>query len=197
MTESTLSDIAKELEQARDRLLDLTMRNRMLNFRPTKLSTIRVVDERPCEIYERLVLKEHLMKFQAKPQEKRSPKGLSPGEPQGEQGDESWNFDTSKIPKGHTDRFLQTELTVSELERRLKSIYQRSFTVFEEQGHTVSFLSLGFLEWKESPDSEALRKAPLILIPVEIERKRVAATTYTIKWTGEDIYTNVSLQSKL
>ena len=196
MTESTLSDIAKELEQARDRLLDLTMRNRMLNFRPTKLSTIRVVDERPCEIYDRLVLKEHLMKFQAKPEEKRSPKGLSPGEPQGEQDDESWNFDTSKIPKEHTDRFLQTELTVSELERRLKSIYQRSFTVFEEQGYTVSFLSLGFLEWKESPDSEELRKAPLILIPVEIERKRVA-TAYTIKWTGEDIYTNVSLQSKL
>ena len=196
MIDSTVSEIAKELEQARERLLDLTMRNRMLNFLPTKLSTIRVVDERPREVYDRLVLNEHLMKFQAKPEEKRASKDLSDEKSKNEYdgNDESWNFDTSQIPKEHIDRFLQTELTVAELDRRLKSIYQKSFTVFEEQGYTVSFLALGFLEWKESPDSEEYRKTPLILIPVELERKRTATT---IKWTGEDIYTNVSLQSKL
>lgn len=57
--------IEKELEKARCKLLDLTMRNRLLNFRPAKVSTIRVIDEVPREIYDILVLQEKQMSFDA------------------------------------------------------------------------------------------------------------------------------------
>jgi len=42
-----MTDIAKQLQAARQNLLDLTMRNRLLNFRPTKLKTIQLIDAIP------------------------------------------------------------------------------------------------------------------------------------------------------
>jgi hypothetical protein len=39
-----MTDIMRQLRAARQNLLDLTMRNRLLNFRPTKLKTIQLID---------------------------------------------------------------------------------------------------------------------------------------------------------
>jgi hypothetical protein len=41
-----MTDIVKQLQVVRQNLLDLTMRNRLLNFRPTKLKTIQLIDGR-------------------------------------------------------------------------------------------------------------------------------------------------------
>jgi hypothetical protein len=49
--------IARELEGARQKLLDLTLRNRLLNYRPSQLRSIRVTGELPAEIYDALVLR--------------------------------------------------------------------------------------------------------------------------------------------
>src|SRR5215468_3646642 len=38
-----MADILRQLQAARQNLLDLTMRNRLLNFRPTKLKTIQLM----------------------------------------------------------------------------------------------------------------------------------------------------------
>ena len=46
--------VAVELARARERLLDLTLRNRLLNFRPTRRTTIPVVDELPWKVWELL-----------------------------------------------------------------------------------------------------------------------------------------------
>ena len=198
MSDTKHNQITRELEQARAQLLDLSMRNRMLNFRPTKLSSIHIVDERPDEVYDRLVVNEKLMQLRPKSEEKASSVIMPVGKTELELQDEDakWNLDTSAIPSQHMDRYLQTDIPAGELEKRSRSIYQRSASVFEEQGFTVSFLALGFLEWKESPDAVEIRKAPLILIPVELERKKISSS-YNLRWTGEDIFTNVSLQSKL
>ncbi|MBU1625930.1 DUF4011 domain-containing protein [bacterium] len=55
--------ISKKLEEARQKLMDLTMRNRLLNFRSPKRKAIKIVDEDPSEIYEMLVLNEKFMEF--------------------------------------------------------------------------------------------------------------------------------------
>src|SRR5438094_3546741 len=47
-------DIARGIERMRMRLLDLTNRNRLLNFRHTKRSTLQIVGEAPESIYGRL-----------------------------------------------------------------------------------------------------------------------------------------------
>ena len=63
---SIITDIETQLESARQNLLDLTMRNKLLNFRPSKLRTIRIIDEIPAEIYDILVIQEKSMEFLCK-----------------------------------------------------------------------------------------------------------------------------------
>ena len=48
---------------ARQRLLDLTLNNRLLNYRPSRRRTIQVVDEIPREIFDILVLQPKTMQF--------------------------------------------------------------------------------------------------------------------------------------
>ena len=59
--------IEKELARARDQLLDLTLRNKLLNFSIRSKSAVRVVDEVPREVYGRLVLDEKTMAFKHRP----------------------------------------------------------------------------------------------------------------------------------
>ena len=58
--------VEQELEISRKRLLDLTMRNRLLNYRPAKSKSLKIVDEVPTEVYEILVLNERQMEFKSK-----------------------------------------------------------------------------------------------------------------------------------
>lgn len=55
--------VERELERARQSLLDLTLRNRLLNYRPSAMRSIRVVGELPAEIYDALVLREKSLEF--------------------------------------------------------------------------------------------------------------------------------------
>lgn len=59
--------VEQELEISRKRLLDLTMRNRLLNYRPAKSKTLKIIDEVPAEVYEILVQNERQMEFKPKP----------------------------------------------------------------------------------------------------------------------------------
>src|SRR5450755_2705090 len=48
------SDSAAVLERLRTRLLDLTLLNRLLNFKQTGARVVRVIDELPDQLFERL-----------------------------------------------------------------------------------------------------------------------------------------------
>jgi len=49
------------------KLLDLSRRNRALNFKPAKVSTVAIIDEQPAEVFRRLYLDEAAMRFKAAP----------------------------------------------------------------------------------------------------------------------------------
>src|SRR2546422_3106153 len=57
--------IGAKLTHWKRRLLDLSKRNRLLNFKVTPVSTVAVVDEEPAEIFRRLWLKDGTMRFKA------------------------------------------------------------------------------------------------------------------------------------
>ncbi len=198
-----MQTIEEQLEAARQSLLDLTMRNRLLNYRPTKLKTIRVVDEIPREVYDILVLQEGVMKFRPNSEESLENSISSPSEideegPTKAEWSGLWNLPSPEEPleDRYTDHFLQTRLDGEGLQRRLFHISQQSRMVLEEQGYTILFLAIGYLEWFESQAAQHSRRAPLILVPVELERTRVR-TAFKLRWTGEDVQSNISLQAKL
>ncbi len=201
--------IDRELELARKRLLDLTMRNRLLNFRHSRVKSLRIIDEIPSQVYDILVIKERSMEFlplklnNLKNQatidsiEKDNSERNSFGE---KSEDESllWKLPEPDEPiaSNHTDRFLQTSLEPDNLQKKLFKIHSLSEEFFEEQGYSILFLALGFLEWNEGPSSNQTHKSPLILLPVELERRKVG-TAFTVKWTGDDPLGNISLIEKL
>jgi len=171
------------LEELRERLLDLSLRNNLLNYHPSTARSIEIIDEHIGEVYSILVLKEKEMKFY--PTEKGS---ASPEEKN------LWKYPIfTKNPK-HTDLLLNTPYTEVDLRKRLYSLQTKSKTVFEEQGYPVLYLALGFIEWNDAA-AKGL-KAPLILIPVILNKQKIK-DNYTLSWSGEDPIISPTLAAKL
>jgi very-short-patch-repair endonuclease len=101
----------------------------------------------------------------------------------------------------HEDDTLQTNVIDQEkLESQLKSIAQRANSAIEETGVNYLYLVLGTLQWTETDSSEKHYTAPLLLIPVQLERifdSRSARYAYKLSWTEEDIQHNLCLEKKL
>ena len=116
-----------------------------------------------------------------------------------EEDDDNLLFDDDEAeptPARYTDSKLQTDYSSTELQRRLLTTYYTARTAIEEQGVNTLYLALGMLEWYESASSDTPRRAPLILIPVELSRSSVRAS-FRVQYTEEEIGTNLSLQEKL
>jgi very-short-patch-repair endonuclease len=213
--------VAKALEALRVKLLDLGKRNRLLNFRDNRYC-VKVVDEQPNQVFEYLVQSNKSMVFSPLPEPDK------PGEVQEDTDDPSGlnegietlaakagglagidiseeapvpEADDDSTPKKHKDNRLQTALFMEELEFRLRRIGSKAKSVIEETGRNQLFLAMGFLRWKERGDSEGSYEAPLIMIPVELERGGLDARTrcfsYKLTYTGEDLIPNLSLLEKL
>lgn len=184
-----------KLEQARKELLDLSGRNRLTHFhRPTpKRGGISIVDELAEQVYQILVEDGKTMTFLATTENTTGrPTPLlplldaSPVDAQLLEG----------LPERYTDTKLQTLLNLEDLDRRLRRMYTTARTFVEEQGINVLYLAIGVLQWFESETSQEKREAPLVLIPVELYRDNVR-TRYKLRYTGDDIGTNISLQERL
>lgn len=53
----------KRISKWKEKLIDLTKRNRLLNFKSTKSSTLRIIDEQPPEVFRALVTNMSTMEF--------------------------------------------------------------------------------------------------------------------------------------
>jgi Protein of unknown function (DUF4011) len=60
--------VAAVVSAWKTRLLDLSKRNRALNFRSSKVSTVAIVDEQPAEVFRQLQLRRDAMRFKAAPE---------------------------------------------------------------------------------------------------------------------------------
>ena len=179
---NVINSIQTKLDTARAELLDQSLRNPLINYRLSRTRGVEVVDESPPDIYRILVQDGKAMSFLPKP------------EPEEDDNFQLFEDDEmEKDPARYTDSRLQTDYSSVEFQRRL--LYYTARTAIEEQGVNTLYLVLGMLQWYESESSNILRRAPLILIPVEISRTSVR-TSVRISYTEEDIGTNLSLQEK-
>lgn len=214
----------RALENLRMRLLDLTARNRLINFRHTKGGSLRIIDELPNQLVETL-LAETEMRFQAIP-EPNEEELIEAGylevdeesqelirlskDPSAKEWARYLGFSTNyEVPEPsvdeqlgkHSDRNIQTLRYPYEMEARLKKLLQVSESAIQEMGANILYLAFGFLEWFESSSSDSARIAPLFLVPVRLRKARLNKKTrtyeYTLTYSGEDIIPNLSLREKL
>lgn len=213
--------IAAAVENWQRKLLDLTKRNRALNFRMNKVSTVAIVDEHPAAVFRQLYIRGAAMRFKPAPEPEEhggataAPSGLpadgaavfTPVDPDlsGTTVDEDEEvsfgqdfvpYDLTMLDEQHRDAWLQTTATPEVLDRALRRLDEQARSTIEEQGVNTLFLTLGMLQYTESSDSQQVYQAPLLLLPVALFRKS-ARTGYQIRATDEDPIMNPALAEYL
>lgn len=93
-------------------------------------------------------------------------------------------------------RRLRTFVSDAELEKIMKKLHRQAKVSIEENGANTLYLALGFLRWYETDKSERARYAPLVLVPVDIIR-RVQDKSYSIRIRDEEIQVNITLLEML
>jgi len=195
--------IQSKLEKSRLDLLDLSARNRLINISrsSSRSGRLEIVDELADQIFRILVDGNKPMTFLPS-EDAISDKEGGDAESEGDaetvlmlQPDED-DEENIGVAARHTDTRLQTTLAPEQLQRKLLKLYYEARTFEEDQGVNSLYLAVGFLKWFEDEKSDKERFAPLLLIPVELDRKSASAK-FRLKYTEDDIATNLSLQEKL
>lgn len=171
------------------KLLDLGMRNTLLNLRLTR-SMVPILSSSLDDLEDAL---SDGGDFSIRPR----PADWSPAN--GKVG-----FDSLHIVEGYRDLLqsefkngrLRSALTETELVGALKNLYRAAKTDMEENGANTLYLALGLLKWFETGKSTQARYAPLLLVPIEMVRKS-AAEGYVIRLRDDETQMNITLLEKL
>lgn len=223
MNHDASSPTTNTLERIRQRLVDTSARNRLINCSLERLQVVRLVDELPGQVYARLIDNKpfDLMPVPAPTHSELVDEGYIQYDPLTQERlrdnyplVDVWarrhginaTYDLPVCaPEGlspmHSDDKLQTLLFPDKLNARLGKIRQLAQTAMEESGTNILYLALGFLEWYESASSDKVRLSPLFVVPVELTRsKRVSSNglwAYKLSLRDDGLLSNISLSQRL
>ena len=183
--------------QLRQQLLDIGKRNRLTNapIGKQRRNQLDIEDERSDEVFKILCQQGKKMTF--------APLGSAASAPADQAVDDEriWLPDDGAdeeqgLRAHHIDTKLQTRLTPEQLQKRLVALFREAGSLEEEQGISVLFLGMGFLRWYESESSDTERFAPLILLPVDLQRDS-AKGRFKLEFRDQDLEPNLSLRAML
>ncbi|MCG6117268.1 MAG: DUF3320 domain-containing protein [Aquimonas sp.] len=147
------------------KLLDLSLRNALLNFKQGKRALVLEADAAALEdaLAEGQTLRLLPM-----------PEVMQGGDPRSQQLHESRT--SEDLRRAHAADALKRKdvfvrLDERDLDGRLVELFRGARTAMQEGGANTLFVALGFLVWSRADKPEARIKAPLILMPVTLERK--------------------------
>ena len=154
------------LDRWQRKLLDLSARNPLLNHRSTKTS-LHIICPDPGKLEDKLADGARIS-IQPVP---RLPQRGQDGELHRQRTGEK--LTDEYVRNALKQKQVLVHLPEDELHRRSVNIYRKAQTSLQEGGANTLFLALGFLLWKRDEKDERRFHAPLILLPVTLERKSV------------------------
>ena len=171
------------IERWQRKLLDLSLRNRLLNFRPTK-QTLPFLCSSIAELEDALADGHGFRTYALRDDDPIGERQLSPE-------------DRRRIEEAAAaDAFERGQIAVpllgKEMNARLLALYRRAKSDMQEGGTNTLFLAVGFLRWKKSEGDTRSYRAPLLLIPVKLVR-RSAQSVFTIRHHEDDVRFNTTL----
>lgn len=181
-------NVDRKIDSWKNQLLDLGKRNRLLNYRDTKRSNLRIKQPDLPTLWNSFVVKEAPLEF-----------------PYIEETSNTKDVQLSLDPSADQQKIINlvedssgivTNQSPKEQQKTLRSIRDKTRTVLEEQGVNVLYLSFGFLKWYESEHSEQVLYSPLILVPVSITWESITSP-FILKLYEDDIVLNPTLAYKL
>jgi len=199
--------VRRKLEESRIELLDLSLKNPFLNYRPLKSKGVEIINEQSIEIYKILVKEEKSLLFDPAKDgfdkfidkdksEKEKPYRIRLEKDNETHQDEERESKQDSQQETLKDNRLQTPYAEKELQTRLLNTFYAARTFIEEQGVNNLFLTLGMLRYKEDGSNGKELCAPCILVPVELVRTN-GRELFRLRYTGEEIQENLSLVKKL
>jgi len=174
----------------------MSLRNKMLNYRETKATSLRIHNRDSARVWQSLYEEGEDLPFLATmKQAAAAAEGSDVDNPLDLSDDLGGAFDASDPEEVHS-RALVTRLDSEALFRRLLRISGTAHTLLEEQGVNSLFLAIGFLVWYESDVADTPRRAPLVLLPVQLVRAR-RGESFSLEHDGNEVTENLSLREKL
>lgn len=168
------------------KLLDFSLRNALLNFRPNK-NSLQLMTADLGELEDKLTEGTDFRIMAAPTEWTLSPRDAKMYEIENNK-DLISSIATEEFKNNRIRTFIQEE----ELTKNLKGIYRAAKVSMEENGTNTLFLALGFLRWFETDISEKARYAPIVLVPVDIV-KSVRNKGYVLRSRQEDAQINITL----
>lgn len=147
------------------KLLDLSLRNALLNFKAGKKSL--QLDVAAPDLEDALAEGQTLKLLP-------SPELMQGSDPRSQQLHEARNLED--LRRAHAaDALKRREVFIhleeQELDGRLVDLYRGARNALQEGGANTLFLALGFMVWTRPDKPDHRVKAPLILLPVSLDRK--------------------------
>jgi hypothetical protein len=193
------------LEQLRLRLLDLTGRNRLLNFRHSTGRSLQFVEGQPGALYEKLVEGNTRSSISIAGLPEPSPRDwverngrVVRPEPlvwASQQGIPV-SYDLDDL--GGDAAGVRALLYHDDLAKHCRKIEREAVLAIEETGANMLFLVLGLLDYPDQRESDRIFSAPLISIPVSLAKREAGGNqVFSLQYTGDDVSENLSLREKL
>jgi len=166
--EETPATPAGKLELWQRKLLDLTTRNRLLHL-PESAKAVRLVCPDPAAL-EDLLAASKSVRIVSMPDLEI---GGRDSEIYERRHRESLEEEAARQAMARNEVFARKEK--SALDATLVDLYRKARSDLEEGGSNTLFLALGFLRWKKAASDPRSYFAPLILLPVKLERRSVVS----------------------
>ena len=179
----TEAAIDRKIERWKKELLDTGKRNKMINFRETSRSTLRILEPDATELFNKLAIAEKTLTFQ-KPINKDTDLRTYSMIALMETLSYSLNVQVGDI---------KTAGTIIEREKTLKNLRSKAKLAQEEQGTNILYLCFGFIYWREKERSSQWNKSPLLMMPVSLGLKSLSSP-YTLSRYDDDIQVNPTLE---
>jgi very-short-patch-repair endonuclease len=190
ISEDPLAALSR-LDRWKRKLLDLSLRNKLLNFKAGK-SAVCLVCPDPAVVEDKLAAGDKL-RIQPKA------KVMEGGDPRSAElnlqvagDDAAKTYAKEALLRGD----IHTDLEAAELDARLTDLFRSARAAMEEGGANSLHLALGFVRWSPSGKKGGFYRAPLILLPVALER-RTALSGYKLVRHDDDARINPTLLQML
>jgi hypothetical protein len=189
-TDERDEDDVERLERWRSKLLDLSLRNRLLNFKHT-LKTSALLFHDLGDLEDELAAG---ASFDVTPK----PNLLGAVEPMTDECRKLYEEDQlrEKLDDSLANQRLHSAYPPAQHEKRLKKIHRTARREQQETGVNLLHVALGFLRWFDPNSPNRPRRAPLILLPASLERQS-ATDRYELELTDDEAFVNQSLLQKL
>ena len=168
-------ELDRKIDEWKSQLLDLTRRNKLISFTPTKSKSLPFEEANPTTIAAELDDDRDLYLRKQPPEETEAEPDLTSNE-------------------------LEPTRSADEAADSLSQIELKNKQFLRERGVDSLYLSLGMLRWYSVDYSDDANRSPLFLAPVELEEQTIQdgeKHNYVLKPKAEGLRLNPALRKKL